>query len=76
MNLMFKIAGIFALFITISKIIVALGFVLPVIGFVAVNSSFMYGIAAGIGVAALSKNIWLMFLTIGAVYVLLTVAGF
>ena len=76
MNLMLKVGGLAALFVTICKVIVALGIALPVVGFVAGYSSFFYGLAVGIIAASLTRNLWLILLAIAGVFILLTVAGF
>lgn len=75
MNVMMKLGGLFGLFVTICKIVVALAGEVAVIGFVAVHSSFMYGMAAGIIVYGLIRNFWIMVVVIFIVYGLLVITG-
>lgn len=77
MNFMFKVGGFFAFVITVITIIAKLWADAPgLIAFIAQNSSFFYGLAAGIVVAGLSRNIWLILIVIAAVFLLLRYVGF
>jgi hypothetical protein len=76
MNIMFRIGGIFALLVTIAKILDRVWTAAPeVIKIIATHSSFMYGIAVGIIVSSFTKNLWLILLAIGGVYFLLAYVG-
>jgi hypothetical protein len=76
MNIMFRMAGIVALFTTIVTIISRIWGAAPsVIHFIAQNSPFFYGVALGIGVAGLTRNLWLILIAIGAGFVLLKWVG-
>jgi hypothetical protein len=77
MNFMVKAGGGFAFAITIITIIAKLWTDAPsLVAFIAQNSGFFYGLAAGIAVAGLSKNIWLILIVIAAVFLLLRYVGF
>ena len=76
MNIMFRVAGIVALFTTIVTIISRLWGTAPsVIHFIAQNASFMYGVALGIGIGAFTRNLWIILLTIAAGFFLLKYVG-
>lgn len=74
-NIMTKVAGIVALIATACKIALSLGISHEIINFVAFNSAFFYGLAAGIAVSSLSKNVTLVFVVIVAVFILLKYVG-
>ena len=72
---MMKIGGLFAFFVTICKVITQFA-VVPIVGFIAAHSSFFYGLAVGIMVAGLTRNLWLILIAIAAVFILLVYVGF
>jgi len=76
MNLTFKAGGAMALATTIITIIARLWADAPsFIAFISQNSSFFYGLAAGIVVAGISKNFWVILLAIAGVFILLKWVG-
>lgn len=75
MNVLVRLGGFFALFVTICKIIVALAGDVAVLGFIAAQSSFFYGLAGGIVIAGISRNLWIILLTIAGIFILLTYVG-
>ncbi len=74
MNPMFRIGLLFGLFVTICKVVTAF-IVLPVVGFVAAESSFFYAVAAMMVVFGVTRNIWVLLIALGVVFVVLTGAG-
>lgn len=75
MNLLFKVAGAFALFVTICRVLVGIGASLPIVGVVAAHADFCLGLAAGIAVAGLTRKLWVVIVAIAAVYFLLVYVG-
>jgi len=76
MNIMFRVAGIVALFTTVVTIISRLWETAPsVIHFIAQNSPFFYGVALGIGVAGFTRNLWLVLIAIASGFILLKWVG-
>lgn len=76
MNPMLRIAGLFALGVTIVKIICGLWDGAPeAVRFVADNSPFFYGCALGIGIAGFTRNLWVIIFVIGFAFVLLKIVG-
>ena len=74
MNPMFRGGLLFGLFVTICKVITTFA-VVPVVGFVAAESSFFYAAAAMIVVFGITRNIWVLLIALGVVFVVLTGAG-
>ena len=73
---MFKIGGVVAGFATVMKILTGLWADAPAfVVFVAQNSSFFYGLGAGIVVAGFTRNFWAVIVVIAVVFVLLKYAG-
>ena len=74
-SIMYKVAGIVALFTTICKVALSLGVEYNVIQFVAANAAFFYGVATGVAVASLSRNLWVVMAIVILVFVLLKYVG-
>lgn len=77
MNLLLRIAGIWALVTTTCKVIVAVGGAgIPGIGWIGINSAFMYSVATLLGVASFTKRWWILIPVTVMVYALLSWVGF
>jgi len=71
-----KIGGIWALIVTVFKLISRAWATAPgFITFIAANSPFFLGLAAGIAVAGWTRRFWVIIFVIALVYILLAWAG-
>jgi hypothetical protein len=76
MNVAFRAGGILALAVTLAKIASKFWQAAPeVVKFVASNSSFFLGMAFGIAVAGLTRNLWAILLAITAGFIILKWVG-
>lgn len=74
MNPMFRVGLLFGLFVTICKVITTFA-VVPVVEYVAAESSFFYAVAVMMVVFGITTNKWILIIALAAVFVVLTGAG-